>query len=220
MARSRPHVVLNAAMTLDGKISTFAGDSEISSASDLLRVHRLRSSVDAIMVGINTVIADDPLLSARRAGGRNPTRIIIDSKARIPLDSRIMRTCKKTPTIIACSARAGRSKLEKIRARGATPIVAGRRSVDLSKLLSILKKMKINKLLVEGGGGINWSMLANHLVDEIIITISPRIAGGRDAITLVEGKGFAKISGGTKLRLKKIKNNNGEVVLRYTVTSC
>jgi len=217
MARYRPHVIMNAAMTLDGKITTVARDSKISSTKDLLRVHRLRSKVDAVMVGINTVLADDPMLTARRVKGRNPTRIIVDSKARIGLNSRIMRSCNKILTIIATSQKASRVKLKKIIARGAIVIVLGKNKVDLAKLLSILKDSGMNKLLVEGGGEINWAMLANGFVDEVMVTVAPRIVGGRNALTLVEGAGFAKISKGTKLKLYRTSKNGNEIVLFYRV---
>jgi 2,5-diamino-6-(ribosylamino)-4(3H)-pyrimidinone 5'-phosphate reductase len=208
---------MNAAMTLDGKITTVARDSKISSTKDLLRVHRLRSNVDAVMVGINTVLADDPMLTARRVNGKNPTRIIVDSKARISLNSSIMRSCNKILTIIATSQKASKAKLQKIIAKGAVVIILGRNKVDLAKLLSILKDSGMNKLLVEGGGEINWTMLANGFVDEVMVTIAPTIVGGRNAITLVEGPGFTKISNGIKLKLYRTAKNGNEMVLFYKV---
>lgn len=217
MARSRPYVILNAAMTLDGKIATAAKDSSISSRKDLARVHKLRSNVDAILVGINTILADNPMLSARLVNGKNPARVIVDSRARIKLDSKIMRSCDRVLTIIASSAKASKAKLERIRSKGAIPIVIGNSKVDLAKLLSILKDHGINRLLVEGGGEINWSMLKNGLVDEVMVTVAPRIVGGRNAVTLVEGGGFAKISNGIKLKLYKVTKNDSEVILFYRV---
>jgi len=217
MARSRPYVILNAAMTLDGKIATTARDSKISSRKDLERVHDLRSKVDAILIGINTALIDDPMLTAKHVNGKNPARVIVDSKARIRLDSKIMRSCDKVLTIIASSEKASKAKLEKIRAQGAVVMVLGKSKVDLARLLSILKDSGINRLLVEGGGEINWTMLADDLVDEVMVTIAPRIVGGRNAVTLVEGLGFAKISKGIKLKLYKVTKNDSEVVLFYRV---
>jgi len=217
MARSRPYVILNAAMTLDGKIATTARDSKISSRKDLERVHDLRSKVDAILIGINTALIDDPMLTAKHVNGKNPARVIVDSKARIRLDSKIMRSCDKVLTIIASSEKASKAKLEKIRAQGAVVMVLGKSKVDLARLLSILKDSGINRLLVEGGGEINWTMLADDLVDEVMVTIAPRIVGGRNAVTLVEGGGFAKISKGIKLKLYKVTKNDSEVVLFYRV---
>lgn len=217
MARYRPYVIMNAAMTLDGKITTVARDSRISSTKDLLRVHRLRSKIDAVMVGINTVMSDDPMLTARRVNGKNPTRIIIDSKAKIGLNSRIMRSCNKILTIIAASQKAGRAKLEKIIARRAIVIILGKNKVDLAKLLSILKDSGMKRLLVEGGGEINWTMLSNGFVDEVMVTVAPRIVGGRNAVTLVEGAGFARVSKGIKLKLYRTAKNGNEIVLFYRV---
>ena len=217
MARYRPSVILNAAMTLDGKIATVASDSKISSSKDLKRVHNLRSKVDAILVGINTVLTDDPMLTARHVNGKNPARVIVNSKARIKLDSKIMRSCDRALTIIATSEKASKAKLEKLRAQGAIAMILGKSKVDIAKLLSILKDSGINRLLVEGGGEINWTMLANGFVDEVMVTIAPRIVGGRNAVTLVEGEGFAKISNGIKLKLCRVTKNGSEVVLFYSV---
>lgn len=215
MVRYRPYVILNSAMTLDGKIATVKGDSTISSKVDLKRVHKLRTRVDAILVGINTVLIDDPLLTSKN--GRNPIRVIVDSRARIDLRTKIMNTCNRISTIIAVSKRANKSKLEKIKSRGATVLVCGDKRVDLKKLLASLKKNGVRKLMVEGGGEINWNMLTNRLVDEIVVTIAPKIVGGRDATTLVEGNGFSKISNGIKLKLWKTVKNGNEIVLSYKV---
>ncbi|MFQ5921169.1 MAG: 2,5-diamino-6-(ribosylamino)-4(3H)-pyrimidinone 5'-phosphate reductase [Nitrososphaerales archaeon] len=221
MARSRPYVILNAAMTLDGKIATASGDSEISSGRDLDRVHRLRSRVDAILVGINTVLVDDPMLTVSRGTWqrkkKSPARVIVDSRARIGLSSRIMRSCDTVLTIVASSEQARNTKLERIRRRGAVTAVLGKKRVDLARLLSFLKERGVRRLLVEGGGEINWSMLSAGLVDEVIVTVAPRIAGGRKAVTLVEGEGFAKIGKGIKLKLQRAKKSGGEAVLFYKV---
>src|SRR5919197_4491359 len=115
-------VKINAAMTVDGKIATICGDSNISSKQDLKRVHYLRSSVDAIMVGITTVVEDDPMLSARlsRKGGQNPLRIIIDSTARMPVTSKILRSANTIRTLVAVTSRAPIENIQKIESSGAT----------------------------------------------------------------------------------------------------
>lgn len=209
-------VTINAAMTLDGKIATGAGDSAISSKQDLRRVHRLRSTCDAVMVGISTVLADDPMLTARLVKGRNPARIIVDSRARIPLDSRLLRTASQTRTIVAVTAQATEDAVGRIRQSGAEVIVAGKDTVDLNKLFSTLARMGFRRLLVEGGGELNWSVLRLGLADELIVTVAPRIAGGRLAPTLVEGDGFDLISKGVKLKLARVeRKGTGELVLHY-----
>ncbi len=217
MVRYRPYVILNAAMTLDRKIVTAKGDSSISSRTDLIRVHELRANVDAILIGINTVETDNPMLTAKN-GKKNPIRVIVDSEARIKFTTKIMRSCNIISTVIAVSHKATNSKLEKIKSRGASVLVCGMNNkVYLKKLLKILKNVGVNRLLVEGGGEINWSMLTNELVDEIIVTIAPTIVGGRDAITLVEGIGFTKVNNSLKLKLQKIRKIDSEVILYYKI---
>jgi 2,5-diamino-6-(ribosylamino)-4(3H)-pyrimidinone 5'-phosphate reductase len=213
-------ITLNAAMTVDGKIATASGDSAISSRDDLIRVHELRASADGIMVGISTVLADNPRLTVRLARKRvkrkNPIRIVIDSTGKIPLDSRILLTASRIKTIVAVTKLAHIDTLRKIKKTGAIVIVSGRQTVNLKKVFSIIKQMGIRKILVEGGGEINWSLLRLGIVNELIVTIAPKIVGGRQATTLVEGQGYRRISQGIKLHLKQAQiQNNGELVLHY-----
>ena len=210
--------MINAAMTIDGKIATNRGDSTISSKQDLRRLHRLRSSVDAIIIGISTVIVDNPRLTVRlvKRCGTTPVRIIVDSTGRIPLDSNILKSASKINTIVAVTSKASDKRIDKIKSAGALVIVAGTRTVDLKELFYILKKMGFNKILVEGGGELNWSVLQLGIVNELMVTVAPRIVGGRTATTLVEGDGYTKISEGIKMELIKIsRQNNGEVILYY-----
>jgi 2,5-diamino-6-(ribosylamino)-4(3H)-pyrimidinone 5'-phosphate reductase len=211
-------VLINAAMTIDGKIATNRGDSTISSKQDLRRLHRLRSSVDAIIIGISTVIVDNPRLTVRlvKRCGTTPVRIIVDSTGRIPLDSKILKSASKINTIVAVTSKASDKRIDKIKSAGALVIVVGTRTVDLKELFYILKKMGFNKILVEGGGELNWSVLQLGIVNELMVTVAPRIVGGRTATTLVEGDGYTKISEGIKMELIKIsRQNNGEVILYY-----
>lgn len=207
-------------MTVDGKIATRQGDSAISSKDDLIRVHKLRDSVDGIIVGISTVLADNPRLTIR-LGRKQPkekhlTRIIIDSMGRIPLDSQILRTASKIKTIVAVTKLAHMNVRRKIKKTGAIVIVAGTNTVDLKRVLWTIQKMGIKKILVEGGGEINWSLFSLGIVNELIVTIAPKIVGGRQATTLVEGEGYSRISQGLKLQLKKVRmQNSGELVLHY-----
>ena len=115
MVQSRPFVILSAAMTLDGKIASKTGDSELSSKQDKVRIHKLRSKVDAIIVGSNTVKRDNPLLTVRYAKGKNPIRIILDSKGNINSKSKIVRTSKKIPTILAVSKKATKKNIVKLK---------------------------------------------------------------------------------------------------------
>jgi 2,5-diamino-6-(ribosylamino)-4(3H)-pyrimidinone 5'-phosphate reductase len=206
-------------MTVDGKIATTCGNSRISSRLDLLRVHELRSSVDAILVGISTVLIDNPLLTVRLKKpnkGSDPVRVVVDSHARIPIKSRILKTAQRIETIVFVSERANDMKIRSIRSTGAMVITAGTETVDLSDALLYLKKMGFKNVLVEGGGEINWSLISLGVVSELIVTISPKIVGGRSATTLVEGDGYEKISQAINMELKKVlREKNGEVVLFY-----
>ena len=213
-------VIINSAMTLDGKISSYTGNSRISSKKDLVRVHKLRSKVDAIVVGINTVLIDNPMLTVRFIRNNNrscPTRIIIDSYGRIPLDSKILKTAATIKTIIVVTKQASKDTIEKIKKLGAHVIIIGSKLINLKKLFNILYRMGYRKILIEGGGELNWSCLHDGIVNELIITIAPIVVGGRNAITLVEGKGYSTISQGIKLKLTKIiqNKNDNEITLYY-----
>ena len=216
MEKSRPRVILSAAMSLDGKIATKTRDSELSSKQDKVRIHKLRSKVDAILVGSNTVKRDDPLLTVRYVKGKNPLRIVVDSKATINQKSQIIRTCKKIPTIVAVSKKASRQNISKLKKHPLEIMVIGEKRVNIKSLLKSLSKKKIKTLLVEGGGTINWEFIKLGLVDELIVTITPYLIGGQNAITLVEGEGFSHIHKSTKLKLKKISQIGNEIVLHYS----
>ena len=215
MEKSRPKVILSAAMTLDGKIATKTGDSKLSSKQDKIRIHKLRSKVDAILVGSNTVKRDNPFLTVRHTKGKNPLRIILDSKANIDKKSQIIKTCKKIPTIIAVSKKASKKNIDKLKKHPLEIIITGNKLVNIKNLLRILSKKKIKTLLVEGGGTVNWEFIKQDLVDEIIITITPYIIGGKNAITLVDGEGFSLINKARKLKLKKTCKSGNEIVLYY-----
>ena len=216
MEKFRPHVILSAAISIDGKIATRLGDSKLSSKKDKIRLHRLRSKVDAKLVGKNTIHRDDPLLTVRYVKGKNPTRIILDSQGTIPVNSKILQTCNKVPTIIAVSKRISKVNLQKLKRFPVEIIMTGENSVNIKSLMNNLSKRKINTVLVEGGGTVNWQFIQNNLFDEILITITPFIIGGIDAITFVQGRGFDKIIKSPRLRLNTIKRLENYLVLHYT----
>lgn len=215
MVKSKPFVILNAATSIDGKIATKNGDSKLSSSEDLKRVHKLRSQVDAILVGKNTALRDNPLLTVRKVKGKNPIRIIVDSKGTIPSKARILQTSKGIPTIIAVSKSISKSNLEKLKKFPVEIIISGKTSVNLKSLLRTLYKKKISKILVEGGGTINWEFIKNNLFDELFITVSPYIIGGSDSISLAEGTGFSKVLDSPKLSLKSTRRLKNHLVLHY-----
>ena len=215
MEKSNPYVILSAAISIDGKISTIAGDSKLSSKEDHTRLHKLRSKVDAILIGKNTLLHDDPLLTVRYTKGKNPIRIILDSKGTIPINSKIIKTSNKIPTIIAVSKKISKISLLKLKKLPIEIIIAGENSVNLKLLMKKLSNKKIKTVLVEGGGNVNWEFIKNNLFNELIITLSPYLIGGNDATSFVEGKGFAKISNSPNLKLKSTKRLKNYLVLNY-----
>ena len=217
MVKSRPYVILRSSISLDGKIATKTGNSNLSSKKDLLRVHKLRSKVDAILIGKNTMTIDDPLLTVRHVVGKNPVRVILDSTGYVKSNSQIIQTCRKIPTIIAVSEKISEKNIARLQRYGLEVIKCGHKKINLKKLLYILKKKNIKKLLVEGGGTTNWLFFKDDLVDEIIITITPYIIGGKNAISLVQGNGFNKILKSRSLKLKNIHHLKNELILRYLV---
>ncbi|MDO8641165.1 MAG: dihydrofolate reductase family protein, partial [Nitrosarchaeum sp.] len=159
---------------------------------------------------------DDPLLTVRYVKGKNPTRIILDSQGTISVNSKILQTCNKVPTIIAVSKKISKVNLQKLKRFPVEIIITGENSVNIKSLMNNLSKRKINTVLVEGGGTINWQFIQNDLFDEILITIAPFIIGGIDAITFVQGRGFDKIIKSPRLRLNTIKRLENYLVLHYT----
>lgn len=212
---TRPYVILNAAMTLDGKIATVSGDSRISCEEDLDRVHKLRASVDAVMVGVGTVLADNPSLTVRRTRGKSPTRVVIDSFAKTPPSAKVLDNL--APTVIASTKSAPKRRLQKLRAKGAKILVAGEKEVNLHRLLEKLHSAGVRKLLLEGGSTLNWGMLKKVLVDELQVAVAPRIVGGATAKTLVGGTGFGKVQRGVGLELKSVKKVGKCLLLTYRV---
>lgn len=215
MEKSKPKIILSAAVSLDGKIATKTGDSKLSSKKDKIRLHKLRAKVDAILVGRNTVQRDDPQLTVRYAKGKNPIRVILDSQGSISSRSKIIKTSKKIPTIIAVSKKISKKNLSRLQKFPLEIVVLGEKKINIKKLLNYLSKQKINSVLLEGGGTINWEFLNSNLVDEAIITLTPYLIGGKDATTLVQGNGFSKISNSKKLRLKQVTRQGDELVLNY-----
>lgn len=215
MVKSKLHVILSAAISIDGKIATYTGDSKLSSKKDSIRLHKLRSKVDAILVGKNTVERDDPLLTVRYSKGKNPIRIVLDSQGTILKTSKILKTCKTIPTIIAVSKKITKKNLNSLKKYSLDVIVCGKSSVNIKLLLKEFQKQGIKTLLVEGGGTVNWEFVKQDMFDEIFLTVSPFIIGGKDAISFVQGKGFSKIAKSPNLELKSVKRLENHLVLHY-----
>ena len=215
----KPKVILNAAMTLDGKIATRTGSSEISGQKDLLRVHKLRKEMDAIMVGINTVMADDPRLTVHKISADpndNPIRVVVDSKARTPPEYRILNL--EAPTIIAVSSEAPPDKIKALEEDGKSEIIiCGDKQVDLNCLMDELGNKGIKTLMLEGGSTLNYSMLSAGLVNEVRVCIAPMIAGGTRAKTLVDGDGVDYMKDAFRLKFKKSYNLGEDLIVEYNV---
>ncbi len=210
-----PFVALKMAMTLDGKIATRGGKSQwISGEKSRNYVHRLRAMSDGIMVGINTVLQDDPQLTVRLEGekDRQPTRIIVDSRGRIPLESKVVLSAGQTKTILATSDLAPSDKLDKLNSAGLEVLLLPLRhnKVDLASLIAALGEREISILLVEGGGTLNYALLEEGLVDKLYLFIAPLLFGGKNALTPIEGEGVEEVENAWSVRdleLKQLEND-------------
>ncbi|MDR0438719.1 MAG: 2,5-diamino-6-(ribosylamino)-4(3H)-pyrimidinone 5'-phosphate reductase [Methanocalculaceae archaeon] len=220
----RPYVIINAAMSADGKISTKEHrQTKISGDQDFARVDRLRADCDAIMVGIGTILADDPslrlktpsLIAWRTAAGKEeqPMRVVIDSQARMPLDGDMFKkgTGKK---IIFVAKTAPKERIAALSEK-AIVISAGTKKVDLNLVLDKLGKIGVKKLMVEGGATLLWSFTSQKLFDEIRIYIGALIIGGANAPTLVDGCGFTRAEGFTPLVLKNIEQIDDGLLITW-----
>ncbi|MBD3181233.1 bifunctional diaminohydroxyphosphoribosylaminopyrimidine deaminase/5-amino-6-(5-phosphoribosylamino)uracil reductase RibD [Candidatus Poribacteria bacterium] len=200
----RPFITIKTAMTLDGKIATCTGESRwISCEESRNIVHRIRDEVDAIMVGIGTVLKDDPSLTTRLpdGNGKDPIRIILDSKGHIPLESRVLHLDSNAKTIIAVTSQVSERKLDEIRKYAEVmilPSIDGR--IDLNALMDKLGGMDITSLLVEGGARVNASIIKAELADRIMIFIAPKIVGGTTAPGPIGDTGIEKLSDAILIR--------------------
>lgn len=191
-----PFVVLKTAMTLDGKIATESGESKwITCEESRKEVHKLRNELSAIMVGVNTVIKDNPELTCRIEGGRNPIRVIVDSKLRIPIKSKVIND-KLARTIIATTEYASKEKINELNSLGVEVLVAKAKEgrVDLQDLMIKLGESNIDGILLEGGGNLSFSALEEGIVDKLQVYIAPKIIGGEKSKTPVGGRGVEKLS--------------------------
>lgn len=197
-----PFVVLKTAMSLDGKIATVTGKSQwITNELARMRGHEYRDRYDSIMVGIGTVLKDNPSLTTRLKDrqGKNPIRIVLDSLARTPLSANVVAD-KKARTIIAVTSAAPRQRVEALAKAGAEILVAGSdNKVNIAELMQKLGKLEICSILVEGGGQVNFSLLQAGMVDKVQAFIAPKLIGGQNAITPVEGAGFSELNAAVEL---------------------
>jgi len=216
ITKKMPFVSLKVAQSLDGKIASATGDSKwITSTTSRKLVHKLRSQVDAVLVGVDTALLDNPLLTSRLNGKRNtkqPKRIIVDSKLRLKSNLRVFSS---HGTIIATTKFAPPKRVAYFRKKADVLIVKDKRQrVDLPSLLRELAKREISHVLVEGGGEIIASFLTEKLVDEMFIFIAPKIVGGRSAPTAVEGSGIKRINRALKLKDMRVRQIDSDLIIQ------
>ncbi|MBR1691049.1 MAG: bifunctional diaminohydroxyphosphoribosylaminopyrimidine deaminase/5-amino-6-(5-phosphoribosylamino)uracil reductase RibD [Oscillibacter sp.] len=215
----RPYVVMKYAMTLDGKIATRTGASQwITGEKALQQVHRDRHRYAAIMAGVGTVLADDPLLTCRMEGGRNPIRVICDTHLRTPMASQLIRTAREVPTILAAGETAA--------GRAAPYLDAGCQvwtlpekdgHVDLVALMERLGAAEIDSVLLEGGGTLNWAALESGIVRRVQAYIAPKLFGGSDAKSPVGGLGVEATAQAVRLTNISVTPIGGDILLEGEV---
>ena len=212
----KPFVVLKAAMTLDGKIATATGQSKwITNETSRAYGYKLRDIYDGIMVGINTVIEDNPMLTARVDGGKNPIRIVVDSSLRIDINANVVQD-KSAKTIIATTDKADKDKILKLQAQDVDVIVVDKDKndkVDIEKLLDILGQQNICSILVEGGATLSGSFVAKKLVDKVYFFIAPKIIGGKEAKTPVAGTGILNLQEALSLKDIQIEKLEEDILI-------
>lgn len=214
-----PYVVAKYAMTMDGKIAAYTGESKwISNEASRARVQEMRNEYVGIMVGIGTVLADNPMLTCRAFNGRNPIRIVCDTKLRIPLDCNLVKTAEEIPTIVAYGdACKDPDKVSKLASAGVglirVPVV--NQHIDLQILMQKLGERGIDGILLEGGGTLNYSAMEAGIVSEVHVFIAPKILGGEAARTPVEGQGFKSPEAAKKFKVYSTERIEGDVYIRY-----
>lgn len=220
----RPWVHAKWAISLDGKIATGTGDSRwISCEASRAIVHRLRGRMDAILVGVETAVQDDPLLTARPAGPRVATRIVVDSAARLPLTSQLVRTSREAPLVIATLSTAPLQNIHRLEAQGAEVLTVAPQPgsaesppgsephVDIDALLKELGRREFTNVLVEGGSRLLGSFFDATQVDEVHVFLAPKIIGGSDAPSAVAGRGREKMDVVPRLRDIAVQQSGEDV---------
>ena len=210
-----PFVILKVAATLDGRMATRDGDSKwISSEASRRLVHRLRNEVDGVLVGIGTVLKDDPLLTARIPGGRDPYRIILDSHLRLPESCKVL-SLTADKTILVATEMAPPEKVERLEKRGIHVLIVDSREgkVNLKTCLARLGELGVMSLLVEGGNQVNGSFFDEGFVDKLLIFFSPRLLGDNQAPGIFGGKGVAHLAEATRLKDVRTRRVGGDILI-------
>lgn len=188
---SRPRVILTSAVTIDGRIASKSGYSKLSCPYDLKRLHAVRNFVDAIIVGANTIIVDNPELTVRYVEARRqPLKVVVDGRLRIPLDAKVFRGGN---ALVATLVTAPRDKVDRLKEMGVWVVEFEGEYVRMSDLLSKLYEMGVRRVMVEGGGRLNWHFVEEGLVDEVYLTVTGYVFGS--GVSLFEGEGFEGLEG-------------------------
>jgi diaminohydroxyphosphoribosylaminopyrimidine deaminase/5-amino-6-(5-phosphoribosylamino)uracil reductase len=213
-----PFCIMKTAMTLDGKICTSTGDAKwITNEKSRDYVHRLRNQVAAIMVGVGTIIQDNPYLTTRLSDkcGRDPIRIIVDTTARIPLDSNVLHQESSAKTILVTTRMAAKDKLEELQALGTEILITplNNQRVDLAYLMKALGERQIDSVLLEGGSEVNYSAIEAGIVDKVLTFIAPKIIGGREAKTSVGGPGRVSMKDAVNLTELEVHRFDEDIMI-------
>jgi diaminohydroxyphosphoribosylaminopyrimidine deaminase / 5-amino-6-(5-phosphoribosylamino)uracil reductase len=213
----RPLVIFKSAMSLDGKVATRTGDSQwISGEASRARTHRWRAESDAVGVGIGTAMRDNPQLTARVEGvARQPRRVVFDSEARLPLDSRLVRGVAEVPVTVVCGRAAARTAVQALEAAGVDVIVArgGNEAERVVSALDELGSREIQSLLLEGGPHLAGAFLEAGEIDEVRIFVAPLIVGGREARTTIEGLGVQEIASASRAMSVEVDRIEDDVLV-------
>jgi diaminohydroxyphosphoribosylaminopyrimidine deaminase/5-amino-6-(5-phosphoribosylamino)uracil reductase len=223
IASGLPFVTLKMAVSLDGKIATRTGDSRwITSDESRYGVHLMRSWSDAIMVGIGTVLSDDPRLTVRmgKERARSPLRVVVDSTARTPLESRVAET-SEAPTLVAVAGKAPSERRRALEENGLEVVQMGSGDrVDLRSLLELLSQREMANLLVEGGGDLAYGLWKERLVDKLVFFLAPRIIGGREAPGPIGGEGAPTVEESWKVSIDGVFRSGPDIrVIAYPAWS-
>lgn len=216
-----PYTIYKTAMTLDGKTATATGDSKwISGESSRLKVHRLRNKVEAIMVGVETVLQDDPLLNTRLPeGGRDPLRVVVDSRLRMPVSAAMLSTAG---TLIATTSAAGVAARQKLEAAGAEVITLpedeGR--VSLPELWRELGRRNVQTLLLEGGATLAGAALRSDLIDQMMVFVAPKLIGGSSDYGIFRGEGCSLLGDAVKLEDVRMETFDNDILVSGEVVKC
>jgi 5-amino-6-(5-phosphoribosylamino)uracil reductase len=214
-------VIVGGFMSVDGKIAPANrnGQEFMQFMTPLHKkmLHSIRASVDAVVVGVETVLADDPTLTVRDVEGKNPLRVVLDSRAQTPLTAKITDT-HQASTLIATTRQASKEKTQALKNKNIDVLISkSEKTVNLQELIEALKNRGVRRVLVEGGAEVRWSFFEANLVDELFVWIMPYIWGGKEAPTLVGGQGFLEAQEAKKLKLKSIEQVEGLTVLWFSV---